>query len=109
MCHFPLKNLKNFSKVDLIGIVNWSVQEQKEVRDFITEFGFLFALDDLDLGKTSVVEHTMKLSNPSPLNERYRQILPDQFEEMKAHLQEMLEIGAIRKSCSPLTREDQRT
>ena len=68
----------------------------------ITEFGFLFALDDLDLGKTSVGKHTMKLINPTPFNERYRQVLPDQFEEMKKHLQEMLEIGAIRKSRSPL-------
>ena len=93
---------KLFSKMDLIGIVNWSVEEQKDVRDLITEFGFLFALDDLDLGKTSVVKHTMKLTNPTPFNERYRQILPDQFEEMKKHSQEMLEIGAIRKYCSPL-------
>ena len=77
---------KLFSKVDLIGIVNRSVQEQKEVRDLITEFGFLFALDDLDLGKTSVSKHTMKLTNPTPFNERYMQILPDQFEEMKKHL-----------------------
>ena len=93
---------KLFSKVDLIGILNWPVQEEKEVRDLITEFGFLFALDDLDLGKTTVVKHTMKLTNPSPFNERYRQILADQFEEIKKHFQEMLEIGAIRKSCSPL-------
>ena len=74
---------KSFSKMDLIGIVNWSVQEQKEVRDLITEFGFLFALDDLYLGKTTVVKHTMKLTNPTPFKERYRQILLDQFEEMK--------------------------
>ena len=60
---------KLFSKVHLTGIVNWSVQEQKEVRDLITEFGFLFALDDLDLGKTSVSKHTMKLTNPTPFNE----------------------------------------
>ena len=52
----------------------------------ITEFGFLFALDDLDLGKTSVGKLTMKLTNPTPFNERYKQILPDQFEEMKKHL-----------------------
>ena len=83
---------KLFSKVDLTGIVNWSVQEQKEVRDLITEFGFLFAWNDLDIGKTSLGKHTMKLSNPIPFNERYRQILPDQFEEMKKHLQEMLEM-----------------
>ena len=75
----------------------------KVSKDLITEFRFLFALDDLDLGKTSVGKHTMKLTNPTPFIERYRQILPDQFEEMKKHLQEMLEIGAIRKSCSPLT------
>ena len=91
---------KLFSKVDLTGIVNWSVQEQKEVRDLITEFGFLFPLDDL--GKSTVGKHTMKLTNPTPFNERYRQILLNQFEEMKKHLQEMLEIGAIRKSYSPL-------
>ena len=42
---------KLLSKTDLTGIVNWSIQEQKEVRDLITEFGFLFVLDDLDLGK----------------------------------------------------------
>ena len=47
LSHEELEKL--FSKVDLTGIVNWSVQEQKEVRDLITEFGFLFALDDLDL------------------------------------------------------------
>ena len=71
MCHFPLRNLKKlFSKVNLIGIVNWSVQEQMEVRDLITEFGFLLALDDLDFGKASVVKHTIKLTNPTPFNER---------------------------------------
>ena len=102
MCHFSLRNLKNyFSKVDLIEIVNWLKQEQMKGRDLITEFGFLFALDDFDLGKTSVVKHTMKLTNPTPFSERYRQILPDQFEEMKKHLYEMLEIGAIREFCSP--------
>ena len=58
---------KLFSKVHLTGIVHWSVQEQKEVRDLIIEFGFLFALDDL--GKTSVSKHTMKLTNPTPFNE----------------------------------------
>ena len=71
MCHFPLRNLKNlFQYGGSHGIANWSVQEQKEVRDLITEFGFLFALDDLDLGKTSVGKHTMKLTNPTPFNKR---------------------------------------
>ena len=78
------------------------VSSRTKVRDLITEFRFLFALDDLDLRKTSVGKHTMKLTNPTPFNERYMQILPNQFEEMKKYMQEMQEIGAIKKSCSPL-------
>ena len=36
-----------------------------------------------------------------PFRERYRRIPPHQYEEVKNHLKEMLEIGAIRKSQSP--------
>ena len=92
---------KLFAKLDLSGIENWETEEQKEVRDLIEEYAFLFALDDLDLGKTSVVKHSIKLTDETPFKERYRRIPPHQFEEVKKHLQEMLEIGAIRKSCSP--------
>ena len=65
------------------GMANWTKQEQKEIKDLITEFGFLFALDDIDLGKTSVVKHTIKLTDPTPFKERYWWILPHQFEEVK--------------------------
>ena len=46
--------------------------KQKELRDLITEFGFLFALDDLDLGKTSMVMYTINLTYQTPFEERYR-------------------------------------
>ena len=38
---------------------------------------------------------------PPLFKERYRRIPPDLYEEMKSHLQEMVEVGAIRKSFSP--------
>ena len=41
------------------------------------------------------------LSGYTPFKERYRQIPPHQYEEVKKHLKEMLEIGAIRRSNSP--------
>ena len=50
---------KLFSKVYQSGIANWSEQEIKEDKDLITEFGFLFALDDLDLC------HRQYLNKPS--------------------------------------------
>ena len=33
--------------------------------------------------------------------ERYHRIPPYEYDEVRAHLQGMLDIGAIRKSCSP--------
>ena len=36
-----------------------------------------------------------------PFKDRYRRIPPQQFEEVRNHLQDMLKIGAIRHSCSP--------
>ena len=53
-----------------------------------------------DLGKTSLVQHEIKLSNKTPFKERYRRIPPHQYEEVRKHLQEMLDIGAICRSAS---------
>ena len=39
-------------------------------------------------------------SDPQPFKERYQRIPPHLY-EVKAHLQEMLEVGAIRRSFSP--------
>ena len=67
----------------------------------IKDFGFLFTLNDLDLGKTSIVKHTIKLTDYTTFKERYCRIPPHQFEEVRKHLQEILEIGAIGHSNSP--------
>ena len=49
----------------------------------------------------SMLKHVIRLDNKIPFHERYRRIPPHQYEEVKNHLKEMLEIGAIRKSQSP--------
>ena len=90
-----------FEKINLSGIKDWDPEDQRQTRELFKEYGQLFALDDLDLGHTSVVKHGIKLNDYTPLKERYRWIPPHQYEEVKKHLKEMLEIGAIRKSNSP--------
>ena len=92
---------KLFKKIDLSGIKDWSEKDQKEVKKLIKDFGFLFALNDLDLGKTTTVKHTIKLTDYTPFKERYHRIPPHQFEEVRKHLEEMLEIGAIKHLNSP--------
>ena len=46
-----------------------------------------------ELGKTSLVQHDIKLDDKIPFKERYRRIPPHQYEEVRKHLQEMLDIG----------------
>ena len=47
------------------------------------------------------MKHRIKLIDETPFRERYRRIPPHQFDEVKEHLKNMLEVGAIRKSSSP--------
>ena len=90
-----------FSKLDLSGTQQWLEDLQQKVHDLIVEYQHLFALHDLELGKTAKVKHEIKLSNSMPFEDRYRCIPPHEFEEVRKHLQDMLKVGAIRKSVSP--------
>ena len=92
---------KLFSKLDLSGCDNWTEEQQRMVQKCIIKHNHILAVDDLELGKTDLVKHVIKLDNYVPFKERYRQILPHQYEEVRKHMNEMLEIGAIQKSNSP--------
>ena len=92
---------KLFSKLDLSSCDSWSDDEKGSVRNLIEKFHHIFAVEDLELGKTNIVKHEIHLDNYVPFKERYRRIPPHQYEEVKKHLNEMLEIGAIRRSNSP--------
>ena len=55
----------------------------------------------MDLGRAANVKHHIILTDPIPFKERYRRIPPQLYDEVRNHLQEMLRLGAIRRSCSP--------
>ena len=61
----------------------------------------VFSKDGLDLGKCNILKHDIKITDPQPFKDRYRRIPPHLYEKVKAHLQEMVEVGAIRRSFSP--------
>ena len=67
----------------------------------IERYHHIFAVEDLELGCTNLVKHEIKLTNYVPFKKRYRRIPPHQYEEVRKHLDEMLRMGAIRKSNSP--------
>ena len=49
----------------------------------------------------SIIKHSIKLTEPTPFKECYRCIPPGMYEEVKTHIQEMFDIGAIIPSNSP--------
>ena len=97
----PEQQEKLKSKLDLTGIDDWSQEDKKAVEELFQEYGRLFALDKNDLGHTTKVKHKIKLNDYTPFKERYRRVPPHLYEEVRKHLKEMVEIGAIRKSNSP--------
>ena len=92
---------KILESLNLHGIKSWTEQQHQSVRSLIKKYQHLFALNLSELGKTSLVQHDIKLDEMTIFKEQYRRIPPHQYEEVKKHLQEMLEIGAIQRSISP--------
>ena len=88
-------------KVDLSGTTDWNATEWQEVYSLICEYACIFLQNDLNLGKASIIKHSIKLTDPTPFKEHYRCISPGMYEEVKTHIQEMLDIGAIHPSNSP--------
>ena len=97
----PEQQKKLNSKLDLTGTENWSQEDKKAVEELFKEYGRLFALEKNDLGHTTKVKHKIRLNDYTPFKERYRRVPPHLYEEVRRHLKEMVEIGAIRKSNSP--------
>ena len=97
----PERIEKLFSKLDLSGAEEWEETDRLKLKELFVKFHHIFALEDMELGKTDMVKHVIRLDDQTPFRERYRRIPPHQYDEVKKHLKEMLEIGPIRKSQSP--------
>ena len=83
------------------GTSEWTPEQQQRAKDVIKKYSFLFAMGTLDLGKTNLVKHKIELTDYTPIKDRYRRIPPHQYEEVRKHLKEMLDVRAIRRSNSP--------
>ena len=79
----------------------WTEDQQKAAKDLLVHSADVFSENDLDLGKCNILRHDINIIDPQPFKERYWRIPPHLFDEVKAHLQEMVEVGAIRRSFSP--------
>ena len=87
--------------IDLSGLEKWSEDDKNAAIEMIKRNANIFSKNDLDMGRTNLVKHHIELTDPIPFKESYRRIPPRMYDEVKAHIQEMIDLGAIRHSNSP--------
>ena len=98
----PLKNHDESGELGIdLDTSCLNPEQKKEVCQFLTKWRDVFSLSAKDLGHTDVVTHKINLTDNTPFKERTRRIPPGMYEEVKQHLQEMLDAGVIRESSSP--------
>ena len=56
-------------KIDLGGLEEWIWVEQKEAQELITEYASISPMSYIDVGKTSLVKHSIKLTDNTPFKE----------------------------------------
>ena len=67
---------KLHESLNLQGIESWTEQQQQSARSLIMEYQHLFAMNLSELGKTSLVQHDIKLDDMTPFKEHYQRIAP---------------------------------
>ena len=72
--------------------------ERREAERIFREYADVFSRKGEELGCTTTVYHRIHTEDDIPVNQRYRWIPRNQFEEVKEHLQVLLERGVIRPS-----------
>ena len=80
-----------------------SSEETEKIKPLFEKWQNVFSKGPLDLRHTNVVEHGINLSNATPFKDPFRSISPSLIEDVREHLNEMLELSAIRESQSPFS------
>ena len=87
--------------LDLQCLMEWPESEQKQARELLLKWEYLFVHSNLDLGKTALTKHKIQLTNQMPFKGHYRLIPPHMYNDVRAHIQEILDVSAIHWSHSP--------
>ena len=79
----------------------WSPELALKFERMLMEHHNIFSLEPNEIGCTDVAEHIIELLDTEPFKEHFRRIAPLLVEEVREHLREMLDRGAICLSQSP--------
>ena len=89
-----------FEKLKLSGLQPWMEENKNKALNLLAEYHDIFTLEDGKIGCTKAAEHKIEVTDPKPFKERPRSIPSGLLEEVKKHLDHMLNVGAIKPSKS---------
>ena len=85
-------------KLELSGLESWTEENKERALNLLAKYHDIFALEDGEMGCTEAGEHKIKVTDPKPFRERPRNIRSGLLEEVKDHLDHMLDVGVIKPS-----------
>ena len=85
---------KLLASLDLLGLDKWPMERAKHACELLREYHDTFSLNNNELGCTSQVKHSIKVTDDEPFKEQFRCIPPPLLEEVRMHVN-MLQTGAI--------------
>lgn len=75
--------------------------QRQKINDLFQRHSNVFIQNDLDMGYTTAISHKINTTDDIAVSYSFRRIPPTQFQEVKRHIQELLDKDIIRKSSSP--------
>lgn len=87
-------------QIQAIDLSFLAESDQVKVRTMLLKYEAVFSSSDLDLGCTNLITHDIPLQDDVPVRQRYRRIPPSDYEEVRAHIRQLLDSQVIRESCS---------
>ncbi|KAL7825132.1 hypothetical protein AOLI_G00323390 [Acnodon oligacanthus] len=88
--------------LDLSGL-SWptlSVEQEQQGTAPLQQFIKVFSQSKGDVGRTNLIYHAIPLIDYISVRQPYRRLPPSQYEQVKAHFQELVDREIVRVSCS---------
>ena len=85
--------------MDLLEL-NLPEDQKSSLEQLLTKHAKVFAKSDDDLGYTETVKHTIRTTDEIPITQPYRRLPPSQNQEVKEHIQKLLDTQVITESQS---------
>ena len=89
-----------FKKLELSGLESWTEENKERALNLLAEYHDIFAFEDGEMGYTEAAEHKIKVTDEKPFKERPRNIPSGLLDQVKNHLNHMLDVVVLKPSKS---------